>query len=105
MGGTDWGVFTIIFRFVKEFRAGFKKSSLPDRVILVWRYESESGLPASAEREAMDRLEDLLSPVVEKKGEPPRVLRRLQHLRRWSPVFPPNENAANVIAWLQNNDA
>jgi len=21
------------------------------------------------------------------------------------PVFPPNENAANVIAWLQNNDA
>lgn len=58
----------IIFRFVKEFRAGFKKSSLPDRVILVWRYESESGLPATAEREAMDRLEDLLAPVVEKKG-------------------------------------
>lgn len=58
----------IIFRFVKEFRAGFKKSSLPDRVILVWRYESESGLPATAEREAMDRLEDLLAPVVEEKG-------------------------------------
>jgi hypothetical protein len=59
---------TIIFRFVKEFRAGFKKSSLPDRVILVWRYESQSGLPDIEEREAMDRLEDLLAPVVEKPG-------------------------------------
>lgn len=47
---------------------GFEKSSLPDRVILVWRYESQSGLPAAAEREAMDRLEDLLAPVVEKSG-------------------------------------
>jgi len=58
----------IIFRFVKEFRTGFEKSSLPDRVILVWRYESESGLPVTAEREAMDRMEDLLAPVVEKPG-------------------------------------
>jgi len=58
----------IVFRYVKEFRAGFVKSSLPDRVILVWRYESQSGLPATAEREAMDRLEDLLAPAVEKPG-------------------------------------
>ena len=58
----------IVFRFVKEFRAGFEKSSLPDRVILAWRYESESGMPATAERDAMDRMEDLLAPVVEKAG-------------------------------------
>jgi hypothetical protein len=75
--GTVWATATsthatngrvIIFRFAKEFRAGFKRPSLPDRVILVWRYESESGLPATAEREAMDRLEDLLAPVVERAG-------------------------------------
>jgi hypothetical protein len=58
----------IIFRYVKDFRPGFKKSSLPDRVILVWRYESASGMPTTAEREAMDRMEDLLAPVVEKPG-------------------------------------
>jgi hypothetical protein len=58
----------IIFRYVKDFRAGFQKSGLPDRVILVWRYESQSGLPAPAEREAMDRLEDVLAAVVEKPG-------------------------------------
>jgi hypothetical protein len=58
----------IIFRFVEEFRAGFEKSSLPDRVILVWRYESDSGLPTTAERAAMDRMEELLAPVLEKPG-------------------------------------
>jgi Family of unknown function (DUF695) len=58
----------IIFRYVKDFRTGFEKSSLPDRVIIAWRYESKSGMPATAEREAMDRMEDLLAPVVEKPG-------------------------------------
>lgn len=58
----------IVFRFVKEFRTGFERPSLPDRVILMWRYKSESGLPSPAEREAMDRMEDLLAPVVEKTG-------------------------------------
>jgi hypothetical protein len=58
----------IVFRYVKEFRPGFVKASLPDRVILVWRYESQSGLPVTAEREAMDRMEDLLAPAVEKTG-------------------------------------
>lgn len=58
----------IVFRYVKDFRAGFEKSSLPDRIILVWRYESQSGLPSTAEREAMDRLEDALAPVIEKPG-------------------------------------
>jgi hypothetical protein len=58
----------IVFRYVKDFRAGFVKSSLPDRVILSWRYESTSGMPATAERELMDRMEDVLAPVVEKPG-------------------------------------
>jgi hypothetical protein len=58
----------IIFRYVKDFRPGFEKASLPDRVILVWRYESQSGMPVAAERAAMDRMEDLLAPVVEKPG-------------------------------------
>ena len=58
----------IVFRFARQFRAGFEKSALPDRVILAWRYKSESGLPAGQEREAMDHMEDLLAPAVEKPG-------------------------------------
>jgi hypothetical protein len=55
----------IIFRFAKDFREGFQRSKYPARVILVWRYKSESGMPSQSEREAMDQMEDLLSPQVE----------------------------------------
>lgn len=58
----------IVFRYVTEFRPSFVKASLPDRVILVWRYETPSGLPVATEREEMDRMEDMLSPLVEKVG-------------------------------------
>jgi hypothetical protein len=58
----------IIFRYVKDFRAGFERARLPDRVILVWRYESATGMPSTVEWEAMDRMEDLLVPLVEKPG-------------------------------------
>lgn len=58
----------IVFRYAKEFRVGFKKPDFPDRVILVWKYKSDSGMPAPKEREAMDRMEDLFGPLVEKSG-------------------------------------
>ena len=58
--GTDRA---IVFRYAKEFRNGFKKSAFPDRVIVVWKYNSDSGMPAPKEREAMDRMEDILEPV------------------------------------------
>lgn len=52
----------IIFRFIQEFEPAFSRSAYPDRVVLVWRYKSESGMPSRAERESMDQFEDLLSP-------------------------------------------
>lgn len=58
----------IVFRYAKEYRATFEKSSLPDRVTLVWRYQSETGMPTTGEREAMDRLEDLLVPLIDRPG-------------------------------------
>lgn len=58
----------IIFRYAREFRDGFKKSTFPDRVIVVWKYNSDSGMPVLKEREAMDRMEELLEPLVEKSG-------------------------------------
>ena len=55
----------IVFRYAKAFRQGFQRTSFPDRVILVWQYKSKSGMPSTSEREAMDRMEDLLHPQVE----------------------------------------
>lgn len=63
--GTDRA---IVFRYAKEFRDGFKKSAFPDRVIVVWKYNSDSGMSVPNEREAMDRMEDLLEPLLEKSG-------------------------------------
>jgi hypothetical protein len=59
----------IVFRYAKAFREGFQKASFPDRIILVWRYKSEKSMPVTSEREAMDRMEDLLEPLVEKSGQ------------------------------------
>jgi hypothetical protein len=58
----------IIFRYAREFREGFQRSALPDRIILVWKYKSDSGMPIPSERQAMDRMEDLMEPLVEKSG-------------------------------------
>ncbi|KAB2321204.1 DUF695 domain-containing protein [Betaproteobacteria bacterium SCN1] len=88
----------IIFRFVKEFRVGFEKSTLPDRVILVWRYKSESGLPATTEREAMDRLEDLLAPIVEKQGLAMLALVSTgENLREWTYYTKSEEEFVQVL--------
>jgi hypothetical protein len=58
----------IVYRFVKSFAPNFDRSTQPDRVILVWNYESDSGMPSVEEREMMDKLEDSLSPTIEGGG-------------------------------------
>jgi hypothetical protein len=58
----------IIFRYAQSFRQGFQKSAFPERMILVWKYHSTSGMPATEERQAMDRMEDLLAPLIEQSG-------------------------------------
>ena len=54
----------IIFRFAQELNPAFKRSSQPDRVILVWKYASDTGQPVRAEHDRMNTLEDLLEPAV-----------------------------------------
>jgi hypothetical protein len=56
---------SIIYRYRSEFGPSFNRSLYPDRVIVSWAYQSESGMPSRAERESMDRMEDLLAPHVE----------------------------------------
>jgi hypothetical protein len=33
----------IIFRYAKEFSATFDRASQPNRIIIIWKYQSESG--------------------------------------------------------------
>lgn len=75
----------IIFRYAKDFRDGFQKSNYPDRVILVWRYKSEKGMPSTSEREAMDLMEDLLEPLTQKSDQSVLALVSTgEDLREWT---------------------
>lgn len=58
----------IVFRYMSEFGPDFQRSSLPVRIILAWKYQSENGMPVVAERQRMDSMEDLLGPQVDKGG-------------------------------------
>ncbi|WP_186301657.1 DUF695 domain-containing protein [Denitromonas halophila] len=74
----------IIFRYAKDFRDGFNESAFPDRVILVWKYKSDSGMPGLNEHGAMDRMEDLLEPMIGESGESVLVLVSTgENLREW----------------------
>lgn len=55
----------IIWRFISRFTPDFQPELLPDRVIIAWRYESETGQPVKSEHEQMVRLEELLEPIEE----------------------------------------
>jgi hypothetical protein len=75
----------IIYRFVSEFASGFERRSLHERVILVWRYKSATGMSAMAERQSMEHLEDLLTPQVEASGVAVLVLVSTgENLREWT---------------------
>ena len=58
----------IVFRYAKEFRKGFQTAKLPERVIIAWKYKSDTGMPSVEERKAMDRMEDLIAPLVDSAG-------------------------------------
>jgi hypothetical protein len=53
----------IVYRYIKEFRKDFSRSKQPDRIIVVWRYQGENGMPSLEERARMDDLEDALTPL------------------------------------------
>ena len=59
---------TIVFRYAKEFRKGFQAAKLPERVIIAWKYKSDTGMPSVEERKSMDRMEDLIARLVDNAG-------------------------------------
>jgi Family of unknown function (DUF695) len=74
----------IVFRYVVAFAAGFDQSTQPDRIIIQWKYHSDSGMPSTAERQRMEQLEDLLTPKVEAGGSSTLTLVSTgENLREW----------------------
>jgi hypothetical protein len=55
----------IFFRYARVFSPAFDRASQPARIILVWKFQSETGQPATEEQQRMILFEDALGPVVE----------------------------------------
>jgi hypothetical protein len=58
----------IIFRYAKAFDATFDRAFQPIRIIIVWKYQSESGMPYSEDSQRMNLLEDTLESVLKDEG-------------------------------------
>jgi Family of unknown function (DUF695) len=54
----------IIFRYAKDLSPAFNRASQPDRIIIVWKYQSASGQPVTEEHRRMNLLEDSLEPLL-----------------------------------------
>jgi hypothetical protein len=50
----------IVFRYAEHFAPTFEQKSQPVRIIIVWKYNSESGQPAAEEHQRMNQMEDAL---------------------------------------------
>ncbi len=75
----------IIFRYINELDPNLNRTSQPDRIILAWKYQSESGMPTSTERQRMDLMEDSVAPIVEKDGFATLALVSTgENLREWT---------------------
>jgi hypothetical protein len=55
----------IFFRFAKEFGPNFNRTTQPIRVIIVWKYQSETGQPVAEEHRRMNDLEDALESLLD----------------------------------------
>ena len=58
----------IIFRYARELSASFDRACQPIRIIIVWKYQSESGQPISEDHQRMNQLEDMLESVLKEDG-------------------------------------
>lgn len=74
----------IVLRYIKQFQPTFNRTLFSDRIIITWRYTSDSGMPSKADSERMNLLEDLLQPVTEGAGLAGLVLVSTgENLREW----------------------
>lgn len=75
----------IIFRYAELLGPGFDRTSQPVRIIIVWKYQSESGQPGTEEHKQMNLFEDTLEPVLEQGTFATLALVSIgENLREWT---------------------
>ncbi len=57
----------IIFRYAEQLSPTFNRASQPIRIIVVWKYQSESGQPITEDHQQMNLLEDALESALEEE--------------------------------------
>ena len=75
----------IIFRYAEQFGPEFDRASQPVRIIIVWKYQSESGQPLPEDYRQMNLLEDALESVLAQGSFATLVLVSTgENLREWT---------------------
>ena len=75
----------IIFRYAKKFSATFQRDSQPIRIIIVWKYQSETGQPFAEDHQRMNLLEDSLESILKDDGFATLALVSTgEYLREWT---------------------
>ena len=74
----------IVYRYMKEFRPDFVRAEQPDRVLIVWRYSGDKGMPSQVEKARMDELEDALAPLQENGFSTLALVSTGAGLREWT---------------------
>jgi hypothetical protein len=74
----------IVYRYIREFRKEFTRSEQPDRIIVVWRYQGNKGMPSAEERTRMDELEDALAPMQEDGFSTLALVSTGNNLKEWT---------------------
>ncbi len=75
----------IIFRYAKQLNSSFDKSAQPHRIIIAWKYRSDSGQPNYDDHRDMNTMEDALEKVL--KGSRIATLALVstgENLREWT---------------------
>lgn len=74
----------IIYRYAQELSPTFDRGSQPIRVIIVWKYSSDTGQPYAEEHAAMNLLEDTLEPVLQNDFSTLALVSTGENLREWT---------------------
>jgi Family of unknown function (DUF695) len=73
----------ITFRFAEEFHPEFDRTSQPDRIIIAWKYASETGQPMLTEHQRMNLLEDKLERLLAEECATLALVSTGENLREW----------------------
>lgn len=74
----------IVFRYIKQFHKDFDRRKQLQRIIIVWRYQGQNGMPSRGDRVRMDELEDALEPLLTNGLSTLALVSTGNNLREWT---------------------